>query len=106
MASDNTTRKHFRAIGHKLNPVVIVKQLSENVSAEIERALDDHELIKIRVLAEDREDKKAMIEEICSRHDAELIQLSGHVALLFRAADRPNPKLSNVLRYQSLINQS
>ena len=103
MRSDNITRKRFRAIGHKLNPVVIVKELSENISAEINRALRDHELIKVRVLTETRDDKKALLDEICRVHHAELIQLSGHNALLFRAATRPNPKLSNLLRYRELL---
>ena len=104
MPSDNTTRKQFRAIGHKLNPVVMVKALTENVGAEIDRALRDHELIKIKVLAEDREDKKRLIDEICSKQGAELIQQLGHNALLFRANPKPNPKLSNLLRYRELPN--
>ena len=46
----NVQRKQLRAIGHGLNPVVMVadKGLSEGVMAEMERALSDHELIKVR----------------------------------------------------------
>lgn len=100
MSSSNQTRKLYRSIGHKLHPLVIVKELSENVSAEIERALNDHELIKIRVLAADRELKKILIDTICKKHKAELIQVAGHVALILRAAKKPNPALSNLQRYQ------
>src|SRR5690606_23219790 len=47
MSLDNSTRKEFRSIGHKLHPIVIVKGLSNGTRAELERALSDHELIKI-----------------------------------------------------------
>lgn len=100
MNLDNQTRKTYRSIGHKLNPVVIVKGLSKSVNAEIERALNDHELIKIKVMADDREAKKGLIEEVCQKLDAELIQVAGHMALIFRAAQKPNPALSNIERYR------
>lgn len=101
MSLDNQTRKSFRSIGHQLHPLVIVKSLSANVNAEIDRALTDHELIKIKVLAEEREEKKALITTICKKHKAELVQLAGHVALLYRPAAKPNPQLSNLLRHKS-----
>ncbi|HWK54069.1 MAG TPA: YhbY family RNA-binding protein [Hyphomicrobiales bacterium] len=104
MPTDNATRRQYRAIGHKLNPVVIVsKGLSENVLKEIGRALDDHELIKVRVLAADREEKAALIGEICAQTGAELIQTSGHVALLLRRALKVKPDLSNLERYKMLL---
>lgn len=101
MRLDNQTRKTFRSIGHKLHPLVVVKSLTATVSAEIDRALADHELIKIRVLAADREEKKALISTICATLGAELIQLAGHVALLYRGAAKPDPQLSNVMRHKA-----
>jgi RNA-binding protein len=103
MRSDNTLRRKYRAIGHKLQPIVIVKELSDNVMAELERALNDHELIKIRVLAEDREEKAELIESICTTTGAELIQVAGHVALLLRKALKVKPDLSNLHRYKMLM---
>lgn len=97
--TDNQTRKAYRAIGHKLHPIVTVKEASDGVCKEIDRALNDHELIKIRVLAADREEKKALIEAVCERLGAEQIQVAGHVALIFRPAQRPNPVLSNLQRH-------
>ena len=102
MKSDNQTRKQFRAIGHKLNPVVIINGLSDNIAAELERALDDHELIKIRVNATDRDEKKQILDSICKTHHAELIQLTGHIALLYRAALRQKRELSNLVRFELL----
>ncbi|MDT8398487.1 MAG: YhbY family RNA-binding protein [Pseudomonadales bacterium] len=97
--------KQFRAIGHHLNPVVIISSaLSENVSAEILRALKDHELIKVRINAAERSEKQALAKQICASSHAELIQMIGNIALIYRAAKNPNPKLSNLLRHQIAAN--
>ena len=100
MALVNTQKKHFRTIGHKLNPVVSIAEngLSESVMGELERALEDHELIKVKVSTGDKAAKKSVIEEICTACNAELVQSIGHTALIYRPAKEANPKLSNVLR--------
>lgn len=93
--------KRFRAIGHKLKPVVTVKSkvLTEAVMDELNRALEDHELIKIRIQADDRADRLNTIEKISDQAHTEIIQTIGNVALLFRRAANPDPKLSNLLRF-------
>ncbi len=93
-------RKQFRQIGHNLKPVVMVaeKGLSEGVLEELNRALEDHELIKVKIAINDRESRKAAIEALCKTTKAEVIQEIGKVALIFRAAREPNAKLSNILR--------
>ena len=58
--------------------------LSDNVHMEIDNALSHHELIKIRVPGQERKDKKAMIDGICEKHNADLIQSIGNVAVLYR----------------------
>ena len=104
MKSENRQRKQLRAIGHRLSPVVIVSNgLTKGVTAEIDRALTDHELIKIRVNAADREEKQEQVAAICKKLDAELIQMAGHIALIYRAALKPKPELSNLLRHQELL---
>ena len=70
----------------------------QNVAQEIHRTLEAHELIKIKLQVHDREKRKAMIEEICGTHQAESVQSIGHVVLLYRAAKRPVPRLSNLIR--------
>jgi len=93
-------KKKFRAIGHHLKPVVTVagNGLNENVMSEISRALLDHELIKIKVLAEDRDERKSLIQAINTANQAAIIQTIGNMALLYKAAKKPNPALSNILR--------
>ncbi|MBQ0720727.1 MAG: YhbY family RNA-binding protein [Gammaproteobacteria bacterium] len=102
MTLSNDDKKHLRGIGHKLNPVVTIasKGLTDSVAAELDRALDDHELIKVRLSVGDRDAKKVTIDETCKRLKAELVQTIGHVILLHRKAAKPNPKLSNLLRPQ------
>jgi RNA-binding protein len=92
--------KHFRGIGHNLNPIVTIGDngLTEGVQQELERALSDHELIKIKLAVGDRDQRKDIISELCKQHKAELVQSIGKVALILRRADKPNPKLSNLLR--------
>jgi len=104
MPLDNKTLRRYRSIGHHLNPVVIVaNSLSDNVLAEIDRALSDHELIKVRVVTEDRDSKRAVIDEICKISGAELIQVIGKIALIYRKADQLKAHLSNIQRYSDQV---
>jgi RNA-binding protein len=75
----------LRGLTHSLQPVVIVadKGLSENVLAEIESALDHHELVKIK-LKSDRETRTGWIREIAERCNAEKVHVIGQVACFFR----------------------
>ncbi len=93
-------KKHLRRLGHKLKPVVIIasKGLTNAVNVEIDRALRDHELIKVKISTGDRVAKKILSEQICRSQNAESIQATGNILLIFRRAIKPNPKLSNLLR--------
>lgn len=95
-----TERKRFRAIAHKLKPVVTVagNGLSEGVLAELQRALTDHELIKVKLHVGDRWERKEIIGSICETTKCELIAAIGNVAVLYRKAEKPDRALSNVLR--------
>ena len=100
MSLSNDQKKSLRSIGHKLNPVVTVaeKGLSENVMEEINRALDDHELIKVKFQINDRDAKVELINEMCKAQKAELVQQIGKVALILRRNPQANPNLSNLSR--------
>ncbi|MDT8409803.1 MAG: ribosome assembly RNA-binding protein YhbY [Wenzhouxiangellaceae bacterium] len=94
MKLKNTQIRHLRGLCHDLAPVVMVadKGLSENVNAEIEDALESHELIKIKLRGE-REQRQQWIEAIGRTTHAELVQKIGQVACFYR----PNPK-KNLIR--------
>lgn len=100
MSLTATQKKQYRALGHNLNPLVIVagNGLSEGVQLEVDRALEDHELIKVKFSVGDRTVKKTLIRELCDQVQAELVQEIGNIALIYRAADDPDPRLSNLLR--------
>ena len=97
-AKHNT--KQLRAIGHKLNPVVTVagKGLTENVVAEVDRALADHELIKIKLVVGDKTSRAAVAKELCAQTRSELVHSIGGVILVLRRNAKPDPKLSNLIR--------
>ena len=74
--------------------------LTEGVLAEFERALNDHELIKIKVNILDREARLTAIAELCKVGKADLVQVIGKMALLYRKNFSVNKQLSNVHRFK------
>lgn len=94
-------KKQFKSIGHHLKPVLIVADngLTEGVLAELERALSDHELIKVQLRIIEREDRLAAINELCKVGGAELVQAIGKMALIYRKNPKVNKNLSNVHRH-------
>jgi RNA-binding protein len=96
----NQDIKQLRAIGHKLKPVVTIagKGLTENVIAEIDRALTDHELIKIKLAVGAREARTEVTGQITEQSGAELIQSIGNIILILRRSETPDPKLSNLIK--------
>ncbi len=79
-------KKMLKQKAHSLSPVVITGAggLSEGVHNEIDLALNSHELIKVRVNADDRKERQQMTESICQHHKAELIQAIGHIIAIYR----------------------
>lgn len=98
MALSQDRKKALKTIGHKLNPVVIVagNGLSENVLMEIDRALEDHELIKVKFAVGDRDLKNELLKLTEKTTRSTLIQSIGNIGLYYRAAKEPNPKKSNL----------
>ena len=92
-------RKKFRAIGHDLKPTVTIagKGLSDSVMAELNRALDDHELIKVKIVG-GRDERAIVISQLGALESTEVVQTIGGIALLYRPAREANPVLSNILR--------
>ena len=103
MALSAAEKKHFRGIGHHLKPVVLVGGggLSEALLAELDRALEDHELIKVKVHAEDRDTRRAVIDALPAACGCQVVATIGNIALVYRAARKQNRKLSNLVRYAS-----
>lgn len=79
-------KKAFAQKAHSLKPVVLIgaKGLTEGVHLEIDRALHDHELIKIKLPQMERSERQMIAEEICSRQGASLIKVIGRTAIIYR----------------------
>ncbi|WP_110685798.1 YhbY family RNA-binding protein [Salinicola aestuarinus] len=103
MSLSPAQKKAYRSIGHHLQPIVTVSEngLSEGALQELQRALRDHELVKIKLALAERDDRQAMIEELTTATGAELVQSLGKVALLYRHNPKANPKLSNIARAEN-----
>jgi RNA-binding protein len=79
---NSVDKKKLRAEAHTLKPVVMIGQsgLTAAVLAEIEQALNTHELIKVKI----RDERKLISEKICTDTGAELIQAIGQIAVIYR----------------------
>ena len=97
---DNKTRRRFRRIAHHLQPVVIIGDsgVSEGVITETNRALKDHELIKVKINAADRDNRALFAVALLEACEAEAIQKIGKIIVLYKHNSEANPELSNVQR--------
>jgi RNA-binding protein len=88
-------RRELRALGHHLEPVVIVGQsgVSEGIIGAVNQALQDHELIKVK-LNEGPEERHEAADKLAEGAGAHLVQLLGRTVLLFkkREEDSKFPK--------------
>ena len=87
---NNEEKKRFKAQAHNLKPVIMIGHagLTPAVLAEIERALDHHELIKIKIRVE-REARVVISQQICADTQAALVQSIGQTLVVYRK----NPEL-------------
>ena len=103
MSLSNQERKRLRQIGHSLNPVVMLgnQGLTDNVVEEALRALADHELIKVKVAGEDKEQRLLLLQGLADKTEAQIVQQVGKMALLYKKAAKQNQHLSNLVRFAS-----
>ena len=81
-----TERRALKARAHHLDPVVMIGDggLTPAVIHEIDLALTSHELIKVRVLGDDRDARKGLVAEICDKLEVAPVQLIGKLLVFFR----------------------
>jgi RNA-binding protein len=91
-ALSNAQKRYLRGLAHDLKPVLLVgaKGVTPAVLAELDLALDQHELLKVRVSANDRDEREGWIAELVEGSQASLAGRIGHVAILYRRR-RDNP---------------
>lgn len=90
-------KSHLRSLAHKLKPVVMIGNagVTENIVREIDNNLSHHELIKIRISGMERADLTETASSICQDTNSELVNIIGHIAILYRPAKKPVISLPN-----------
>ncbi|WP_371324886.1 YhbY family RNA-binding protein [Dechloromonas sp. ZY10] len=85
-------RRELKARAHSLNPVVSISEngLTDAVMREIDVCLKAHELIKIRVYGDSREDRIAYYEQICAELGAAPVQHIGKLLVVWRPEPEEN----------------
>ena len=86
--------RYLRGKAHALKPIIQIGQngLTPGVLAETQRALADHELVKLRIQAADRAARDALLAQLVRDSQSSLVTRIGHVAVLFK----PNATLSRM----------
>jgi RNA-binding protein len=79
-------RRYLRGLGHNLEPVVQLGKLglTDSVTAAVDTALDEHELIKVRIGTECPDDRHEVAERLAPSVKSEVAQVLGRTLLLWR----------------------
>ena len=95
MAINDTQKRYLKGLAHPLKPVVMIgnKGLTDTVLAEIEIALERHELIKVRVSGQEKAEQAEMIATIALKTSSNLVMIIGHIGGFYRAAKEPKIQL-------------
>ena len=92
MPLDNATRLKLRAEAQKLRAESSVGKSGVNAGVvdEVDRQLEEHRLLKIKLLASAREEhtREELARELAERTGAELIEVRGNTAVLWRRGKR------------------
>ena len=96
MALTPKQRQFLKGLAHPLSPVVRVGKgrVSPAVIDETKKSLDAHELIKVRIDADESDTRRALAESLASESDAQIAGMIGKTAILYRAREeKPKIKL-------------
>jgi RNA-binding protein len=87
MALSEKQKKHLRRLAHPMNPIVMLGNagLTDGVVNELERALTDHELVKVAARVGARTQRDAALRDLAARTSAEIVQRIGNVGVFYRA---------------------
>jgi RNA-binding protein len=90
MSITEKQKRWLKSRVHHMKPVVLVGQagVTDRLLAELDLALDHHELLKVRVSAGDRELRDVLVAQLVESSRSTLVSRIGNVAALYRA----NPK--------------
>lgn len=91
MTLSNKQKQYLKGLAHPLKPVVQLGNngLTEGVVAEISNALSHHELIKVKVPSDDRDEKALIMDAIVGETKATKVHSIGHVLVLYKPSQEP-----------------
>ena len=91
-------KNYLRGIAHSKNPIVTIggKGLTDAVMSEVELALDQHELLKIKLPTNSKAEKVALLAQITNKSNSEPVQLIGRVAIIYRATSEHKITLPSI----------
>ena len=89
MTLSNKQKQYLKGLAHSLKPVVQLGNngLTEGVLAEIDGAIKHHELIKVKIPTEDKEEKALIMDAIIRETGATKLQAVGHILVLYKPSD-------------------
>ena len=95
MTLSNKRKQYLKGLAHVIKPVVQLGNngLTEGVLAEIESAINHHELIKVKIPTDDKEEKALIIDAIVRETGAIKVNAIGHVLVLFKQSDEKKVEL-------------
>ena len=90
--------QYLKGLAHSLKPVVLLGNngLTEAVVAEIDYALNHHELIKVKIPTDDRETKALIVEAICRETNSIKVQVIGKTLIIFRTSEEKKIRIPKI----------
>jgi len=90
-------RRRLMGLAHGLKPLVHVGKngVTEGVIDDTDRALNDHELVKIKFLNY-KEQRKELSETLAERTGSEIVDIIGNVAILYKQSPDPEKRLIRI----------
>jgi RNA-binding protein len=89
-------RQFLKGLAHPLSPVVRVGKgrVSSAVIDETKKSLEAHELIKVRIDADESDLRRELAETLAGAAESQIAGMIGKTAILYRARDeKPKIKL-------------
>ncbi len=86
MGLSEKQKKHLRRLAHPLSPIVMLGNagLTDGVVNELDRALSDHELVKVAARVGARDARDAALAALAARTMSQVVQRIGNVGVFYR----------------------
>ncbi|MDX8388840.1 MAG: ribosome assembly RNA-binding protein YhbY [Ghiorsea sp.] len=89
MSLDNKQKRELKSKAHHLKTIIQIGQhgVSDSLISETDNALNTHELIKVHIASDDREERQQAADTLAQKTKSELVQKIGKVFVLYRKSE-------------------